>query len=305
MAPLLIDGRDLLKLGFIAVLVTLLTFFAGFLAGHEKAVTTYHAGSETQALSLPSPVLVADESVISRAPEKVEAGSEIDVDQPVVNSFIDEKVSKKSVSMSGQKDGSSEPFSELLTKNVKSSGSADQSTKQSVKPQVLGIANAKEISLDEEMIVSVLSHNSYNNAKYTIQVGVYGQLVNAENMMKMLQAQKFDAYVTDYKNKNNKTRYNVRLGYFADKKSALEKLKEFKNSQKGDGYLVNFSADNIVKTANAEELKQVPDTPIFNDDVNQDPAPIVVPSEVMLDNVSQADISDSLDLLSNHSGKTN
>jgi len=32
---------------------------------------------------------------------------------------------------------------------------------------------------------------------------MYGRLLNAENMMKMLQAQQYDAYVSDYSNKKN------------------------------------------------------------------------------------------------------
>ena len=44
----------------------------------------------------------------------------------------------------------------------------------------------------------------------------------------------------------------MRFGYFVDKKSALKALEKYKSSKKGDGYLVNFSAENIIDAADAD-----------------------------------------------------
>ena len=94
-----------------------------------------------------------------------------------------------------------------------------------------------------------------NKIKFSIQVGVYGRLINAQNAQAKLQAQHLAAYVSDSANKKNKFRYNVRFGYFVDKKSALTALNEYKNIQKGDGYLVNYSAKNIIKPADADNIE--------------------------------------------------
>ncbi len=139
-------------------------------------------------------------------------------------------------------------------------------------------------------IVSIFTSDELSKIKYSIQVGVYGRLINAENMMRLLQAQKYDAYVTDYTNKKNEIRYNVRFGYFSDKKSALETLAEFKTSQQGDGYLVKFSSDNIVKVAGVADIEKIADVPVRNNETDNRVTPVTAPSASTQDKVSQADI---------------
>ena len=137
------------------------------------------------------------------------------------------------------------------------------------------------------IVLASLTSAELNNIKYSIQVGTYRRLVNAENMMRMLQAQYLDAYVSDYTSKKNENRYNVRFGYFVDKKSARTALDNYIKSQKGDGYLVNFSVDNITKLADAMDLKQSTTT----EEAEKKRLPEVAPLEPMADKVSQADLT--------------
>ena len=74
-------------------------------------------------------------------------------------------------------------------------------------------------------------------------------------MKDKLQAQNLDAYVSSYGRKDSKVRFNVRFGYFEDKKSANRALKNYRNIQKGDGYIVNFSDKNIV-SSEEDNIKQ-------------------------------------------------
>ena len=108
--------------------------------------------------------------------------------------------------------------------------------------------------------------------------------------MSLLQAKKYDAYVTDYTNKKNEIRYNVRFGYFSDKKSALETLARFKTSQNGDGYLVKFSSDNIVKIAGVADIEKIADAPVLSNETDNRVTPVTVPPAITQDKVSQADI---------------
>ena len=121
---------------------------------------------------------------------------------------------------------------------------------------------------------------------------MYGRLANAENMMKRLQAQRYEAYVSDYTNKKNEVRYNVRFGYFVDKKSAIAGLNKFKEEQKGDGYLVNFSADNIVNVARATDIAPVVDVPVQkNKNKNEKvSAPVITPGDSTTDKVSRTEL---------------
>ena len=106
------------------------------------------------------------------------------------------------------------------------------------------------------LVTPVKTVDELEKIKYSVQVGVYGSLINAENMMRMLQAQQWDAYVSDYTNKKEEVRYNVRIGYYTDKKTAIAALKEYKKIQKGEAYLVNLSVESMTDLANAENIEQ-------------------------------------------------
>ena len=81
MAPILIDSRELLKLGFISVLVTFIVFATGFFCGYQQAATSLAAGSKTESLLLPEKVAAIESEIEVQAPEIIEAGEAVDVDQ--------------------------------------------------------------------------------------------------------------------------------------------------------------------------------------------------------------------------------
>ena len=176
--------------------------------------------------------------------------------------------------------------------SIKESSIKESSIKESIKETVTSnsfqnesgeSAATKEPDL---IVVASLTSAELNNIKYSIQVGIYGRLINAENMMRMLQTQHLDAYVSDDTSKKNEIRYNVRFGYFVDKKSAISALKNYINKQKGDGYLVNFSVENITKLADAMDLKQSTTT----EETEKKLSPATSPLEITGDKVSQADV---------------
>ena len=296
MAPLLIDSKDVVKLSLIAVLLVLAVFAGGFLSGYQQAAAFYLAGSEVQALSLPEHTASDENDIESQAPKVTAAGEEIDVDRPksIIKTTKTKSTiakSKQSKLPVGSKESASARADKTNTATVRTANTkadktkADKtktarkktaSQKTKILPQPAGDVDVKtadkpvadalvESGIDsgkQKIVVSdvykntVLSAEDLNAIKYTIQVGMYGRLVNAENMMQMLLAQQFDAYITDYTNKKSEVRYNVRFGYFSDKRSAINDLKKFKSKQKGDGYLVKFTAENIVDLADAKGLTE-------------------------------------------------
>jgi cell division protein FtsN len=315
MAPLLIDSRDLLKFGFLTVLVTISVFAGGFIMGHQQAADFYQASNDIRPLSLPEPAITVESNVNSRVPSIIEAGEEIDVDQPetmtsaskesnnlmpgsvksavaVAQASVDEKEIHASQRTVARKITVS-PKGELATGERTTGLNSDKSTAEtqsatSTSPKAVSVkSNASSADVS---IVSIFTSDELSKIKYSIQVGMYGRLINAENMMSLLQVQKYDAYVTDYTNKKNEIRYNVRFGYFSDKKLALETLAEFKTSQKGDGYLVKFSSDNIVKIAGVADIEKIADVPVHKNETDNRVTPVIVPSASTQDKVSQADI---------------
>lgn len=273
MAPILLDGRDLLKLALASVLVMALVFASGFFMGHQRAAAFYQAVSEKQSLPLPEKTELAENVLDSQLPEVIEAGEDIDVDLPETVALVN-KVSQ-------------DVMSDLVGKKPvqKSQNALVSSAKQNK------LATEKTLSRIEASVVNSFTSGDLSKIKYSVQVGMYGRLLNAENMMKMLQAQQYDAYVSDYTNKKNEIRYNVRFGYFTDKKSALARLKQFKAGQQGDGYLVKFSATNIVNVADAVDLEHVSDVPAQKDKVDKVLPPAIAPLDAIEDKVSQTGLS--------------
>jgi len=313
MAPILIDRSDLLKLGFVSVLATILVFSGGFLIGHQRAAISYQAGSEIQSLTLPEPVIAVENIVDSQMPETIEAGEEIDVDQPETmmqpndgpeNSMPDSATvavtsSENKETSASQKnvntaiteitdiEQQSEYNKDNLTTEIQTSKL--QSTETVTNPNDSSRVVKENINPIDASLVTSFTLDELSKIKYSIQVGVYGRLINAENMMKMLLANRYDAYVTDYTNKKNEIRYNVRIGYFTDKKSAIATLRKFKANQKGDGYLVKFSADDIVKIAGTVDIEQAVDVPAHSNEVEKRLTTVTVPSEITQDKISQVD----------------
>lgn len=251
MAPILIDNRGLIKLGLASAVITIAVFAAGFLSGYQQASTFYLAGSESETLALPAQQSLDERALEAKMPEVIVAGEEIDVDQPeqapVKAAVV--KPAAKLVMLTA--DSMSNDDSRSVIEPV-----AEKPAATKLPAQQDG--DATESAENEPSLIDVTSLSSVEleKIKYSIQVGMYGRLINAENMMKMLQAQNFNAYVSDYSNKENETRYNVRFGYFIDKKSAIAGLKRYRESQKNDGYLVNFSVESMTNLAKANEAGQ-------------------------------------------------
>ncbi len=323
MAPILIDNRGQIKLGLISVLITVIVFAAGFLSGYQQATTFYAAGNEVEILALPVPAVLLETDVEPQLPDIIVAGADIDVDQPQVeskantkNSTVEAKVftssNNEKVNKTNDTPASNKPSS-LEHASVEQSGKLSKKVSNNDKkiPNKNTQFSIKESSIKEPITETVTSNSlqnesgesattkkpdfivvasltsvELNNIKYSIQVGTYGRLLNAENMMRMLRAQHLDAYVSDYTSKKNEIRYNVRFGYFVDKKSAKIALKNYINKQKGDGYLVNFSVENITKLADAMDQKQ--STTI--EETEKKLSPATVPLEIIGDKVSQADV---------------
>lgn len=282
MAPLLIDSRDLFKFVLVSVVTVIIVFTSGVFVGHQRAATYYQAGRDVYPLPLPGRATVAENLLETQLPLEIEAGEFIDVDhpessvRPVTNNVpvqtlvsVPEKITE-------------------IQQDDKAVQTKENSQKNAANTEKHVISTQPDAAIAS--VVSSSRTGGLDNIKYSIQAGVYGRLVNAENMMKMLQMQRYEAYITDYTNRKNETRYNVRFGYYPDKKSALESLGRFKSDKNGDGYLVKFSADNIVNLADATDAEKNVTPPIKLQGHEKTSTPAVIPPVTTTDKVSQADV---------------
>jgi len=246
MAPILIDKPGLVKLGLISVLTLVIFFAVGFFSGYQQATKVYTDRSAAEVLVLPEQTAAQENDVLPQQPDDIAAGAEIDVDQPqskasnaVNTAAIVNKIHKPA--KQGMKGNKKQPTDNKKPGNNRVVSVSDYSVKvgvPAVKTQPVDFVN-----------ISALPPEDIKKIKYSVQVGTFGRLDNAEKMVATLHEKQLDAYASEYTNKQNLIKYNVRFGYFTDKQSARRALKEFKNKQKSDGYLVNFSIKRIVGLA--------------------------------------------------------
>jgi len=317
MAPILIHRRDLLKFGLLFIFIATSVFSGGFLFGYESANTSYQAGGEVKSLALPY-YAVADSEFEPRSPKVIAAGAEIDVDDPDAKStaviakshppiLVDEKVTDEIlvVAESSIKDTvatdnvSTDKGLSLIAKKVE-----DVSKSVRAAEMMNNVSNvtardlpADAITLDkkEPVVLSSLTAEELNAINYSIQIGMYGRLNNAEKKMKVLQQSNVDAYISTYLNKKNETLYNVRFGYYPDKKSALAALRKYKNIEDSDGYLVKFAIESIVNLASLEEVES-------SASVRENESEIAPASSAMaVDKISQTESLNPVDNISTNS----
>jgi len=222
MAPLLIDTNGVLKLGVTAAIVAVSIFVGGFYLGYHQADSHHIALSD-------------DSDVEKKRSEEIAESDVVAVDQaePV------QKLVKKA------------PESIVLTKPEKIQ--VPVSKKQQSSKGVPSDTPSQKQKAEVKPIVDDVSVK----AKYSIQVGFYGRLDNAKKRVGKLQQENLKAYVSDYVNKNNEIRFNVRFGYFVDKSSANKALKAFNKNHKSDGYMVNYAGDKLTHSKEKGDLSEV------------------------------------------------
>ena len=292
MVPLLINGRDMIKYGIISVLTAVFIFTGGVFYGYNSASSFYMAGSASEPLLLPVKAAIADQVRAPKVPETIVAGAEIDVDQPDSASKDHDVVVNKAGAAQGKNTkaviteqatnntGQDIVVAVVDSKDFDSVGRDVDVTENEVvsvqikQEQIQADNHRSDKSADprinpKTIDISTLTPDELNSIKYSVQVGMYGSLANAENMMKQLHTKDFDAYVSDFTNKKNETRYNVRFGYFHDKRTATLALKQYRQSQQADGYLVKFTADSLTSQGSNSLVKnRQPDSYELN---NNDP----------------------------------
>ena len=223
MAPLLIDTNGVLKLGITAAIVAVSIFVGGFYLGYHQADSHHIALSDKHTLPSSKKSISDDSDVVKKQSEKIVENDVVAAGQAALVKKLVKNTPDKTVTIKHE-----ETKAPVSKKQQSSKGVSSDTPSQSQKVE------AKLITDDLRV-----------KTKYSIQVGFYGRLDNAEKKVNKLQQENLSAYVSDYVNKNNKIRFNVRFGYFVDKSSANKALKAFNKNHKSDGYLVNYAGDKL------------------------------------------------------------
>lgn len=254
MAPVLLDQRSLLKAGVTLTLAMCVVFFTGYYVGFQKAVTGNSMEfNKTMALALPKPAHAETTVYEPYTPAQQLPGAYIDVDSPdpavrdtTGNTQPDEQADNAA--------GDVESVIEQTTSHIEEAAVSDAAS-QHKDPQLqlaslpvssedaaIMTADDKQAAyVDSEKAPTVQDINRVEDARYTVQVGVFADAENALRRKTELESQQLEAYISEYKNKRDEPRFNVRFGYFKHKSSALEALSRFEQNMSGSGYVTRIS----------------------------------------------------------------
>lgn len=244
MAPLLIERNGLIKFSFMMVTIMVGLFLGGYFVGYHTAEGLQLVKQQVVDLDIPAEPELDLVSVEPLVPEKIEPGEDIDVDLPdgVAESAVAEDdvvtVVTTATEVSKAQDRaepSAEPSAQLTTEVPVSPHARDE-----VQTQQRSIGGPVEPVIDDP--VTLMSDTADEaSAKYSIQVGLFKDVENAERKVEDLMAQQLNAYRTQYTNSKNEQLHNVRFGYYADHSSAKLALKTFKTAMMSDGYLIRIN----------------------------------------------------------------
>ena len=238
MAPLLLDRRSLIKSGFYLCLLLTIAFFGGYYSGYTKGYG--HAESRLRQHALPPVALVlpepahADTAIFEpQPPAVIEPGADIDVDRPdTVTAQAD-----------APEPAGNEQAASAEDIRVDSPSPPVQLASLEVTPAIVADVTATARPLEPQSgIVSALASNAgVTEARYSIQVGMYGGASNAEQLLETLNASRLDAYIDKFSNANGEPRFNVRFGFYRDRASAKAALQAYRSQLDGEGYVVRVS----------------------------------------------------------------
>jgi len=245
MSPVLLDHSSQKKLMISMVLALVVVFLSGYVVGFKKAEVKLASLIDTVALDLPGTAAEFSADMEPQRPMLAEPGEMIDVDSvddkkvAGLNGII--KVAQASTS-EATVNPSQTAMKKVVPEDVLEVEQKEAEVNQAVsngasEPLAIGGPSESDPGQEELLIQDTATEET---AAYSIQVGMYGQLSNAEQKVEALIATDLSAYLTDYMNKKNEIRYNVRFGYFANRSSAREALATYEKELSGSGYIVRL-----------------------------------------------------------------
>ena len=262
MTPVLLDQKSIFKTGITITLVMAVVFVSGYYVGYQKAGSGKGMDlKKTMVLALPKPAHAEISAFEPFIPPTQLPGADIDVDSPEtvaavadihdhtgaqvtqaerqIDAVIDQAANAieatASVDRQGQQNRKTLQLASLATvveeRSAPVQGSAISDTDNVQQP----------VDSAEPGKTSVISNSaSAEEARYTIQVGVFSDAENAMRKKTELESRQLTAYINAYKNKRDQPRFNVRFGYFKDKSSAVAALTRYEQDMSGSGYVTRL-----------------------------------------------------------------
>lgn len=223
MAPFLINKRHVFTFVILFLFLALLCFVGGFFLGYQ------YAANKTSSSTISELLLPDAESSVLLVEEYVtpvnEPGEDVDVDTPDVDTSDVKEPDTESSDVVVS--------SELNVENIENNTAIAKKVTSSEEP----VSDPVEVDMQLSKIIDTATKD---NAKFTIQVGLYGIKINAERRVQDLIDKQLSGHLTSFINNKGDTLYNVRFGYFLDKASVDEALEIYQQKHTGEGYIIGL-----------------------------------------------------------------
>ncbi|MDH5387753.1 MAG: SPOR domain-containing protein [Gammaproteobacteria bacterium] len=236
-SPILLDHRNLKWIWLSVGLFAFITFFGGYILGFEKSNNKWMAKLDPVEIALPNAGISALAMVEAQPPEIDEPGASIDVDS--VGEGDD-----KTLSVANNPDA----YTGLEVAVVETNAQASIETSKT--KLLTTVSRIGELAMNDSEIESLPGHAteeltivddaSEETARYSIQVGMYSDFGNASTRVAELLNLELSAYLDEYQNKKDETRYNVRFGYFSSYSSGQQALSRYEKYYSGAGYVARI-----------------------------------------------------------------
>lgn len=272
MTPVLLDQNSLLKAGITAIMVVAGVFVSGYTIGYRSAESGKGVDlNKTMVLALPKPAHADLSAFEPLTPQVQIPGAEIDVDRPEL--AVDSTEQSPAIAVNQAEQQFAAVIAET-TRAIEVSALTDAPADQALRgdsqqhrrrrsdaitasgfdashdngkggPGVRQTQHADATPAAAKSSATgtglgIVDTASADQARYTIQVGVFSNTDNATRKKTELETRQLSAYINEYRNKSDQARFNVRFGYFKDKSSATAALSRFEQDMSGSGYVTRI-----------------------------------------------------------------
>ena len=267
MAPFVIDSSTRQQYLIIFIIAMLLSFSLGYWLGainHQAESAQTYDELKSQILIEPETPAAVEENEGDKVPEEQPATEVEEKDKKKDESKVAASKSSVTAAKVEQKKtviSKTEPQPEVKSAPVKVTPKPEPPPKPVViakpeskpKPVNTQAADVKakssspssESQPEKPSETSAVSNESSESADdnteksgFSVQVGLFANRENAQNLVDELIEKGFDAYMADFVSSSGEVKYNVRFGQFSDRQSVQEKLAEYKQLFSTPAYIV-------------------------------------------------------------------
>lgn len=226
MKVFVINQEQLVRYGLLTLAAVVLSFMLGFLSALQLATPQ---PSEVSVLKLSEEAEQTDEASADSPADS------LDSTQP---SEADSAEDSTDATTAAEAEKKSQPEVKTEQKIVRAKAEARPEPEPEPAPVAAKAEPPATSSASAETTSAQQSASSSNQRVYSIQAGMFASKTNAQSFIEKLSEKDFAAYVAEFVSSDGAVKYNVRVGHFASREQARDRLKQYQQLFSTPAYVV-------------------------------------------------------------------